>query len=97
MKANSTVYYEVEAIYYKKGDKVPIGTRLLAYSDSKSPKDWDNWKNYDKKFHVFIPNISQAWWSKSVDRGTYRKFIKNYKVQPLENKISSLHKRKIFN
>lgn len=49
LKMNDFVYYEIQAIYARQFDVIPIGIRMLGYSAS-NPK---------KLFHVFVPNYSR--------------------------------------
>ena len=72
-KANDTdseskkviVYYEVEPIFRKSGDKIPIGTRIFAFRETDTSDQVNNFISQSKKkdefkitlpYHVFIPN-----------------------------------------
>lgn len=49
LKSDDFVYYEVQAIYVKRSDRVPIGIRILGYS----------FNGFRKYFHVFVPNYDR--------------------------------------
>lgn len=73
------IYYQVEPIYFKREDKVPIGTRLLAFYFDSIPIDFN--KKFYIPFHVFIPNCQYPSTIKSTrkkgDRkNIYRQFYK---------------------
>ena len=72
-KANDTdseskkviVYYEVEPIFRKSGDKIPIGTRIFAFRETDTSDQVNSFIRQSKKkdefkitlpYHIFIPN-----------------------------------------
>lgn len=82
-KANDTdseskkviVYYEVEPIFRKSGDKIPIGTRIFAFRETDTSDQVNNFISQSKKkdefkitlpYHVFIPNYIEDY---EVEKG----------------------------
>lgn len=54
---NAVIYYEIEAIFRNKEDKIPIGNRIKAELILPST-DLPSTDEKFKKFHVFIPNVA---------------------------------------
>ncbi|MGI1819991.1 hypothetical protein ACRPK1_07465 [Lactobacillus johnsonii] len=63
------VYYEVEPIFRKSGDKIPIGTRIFAFRETDTSDQVNNFISQSKKkdefkitlpYHVFIPNYMEC-------------------------------------
>ena len=51
------VWYQIESIFLKKSDEIPIGTRILAFWESSRSEDFKLEEVYSLPFHVFVPNI----------------------------------------
>lgn len=63
------VYYEVEPIFRKSGDKIPIGTRIFAFRDTDTSAQVNNFISQNKEkdeftitlpYHIFIPNYMEC-------------------------------------
>lgn len=63
------VYYEVEPIFCKSGDKIPIGTRIFAFRETDTSDQVNNFISQSKKkdkfkitlpYHAFIPNYMEC-------------------------------------
>ncbi len=63
------VYYEVEPIFRKSGDKIPIGTRIFAFRETDTSDQVNNFISQSKKkdefkitlpYHVLIPNYMEC-------------------------------------
>lgn len=54
---NSTVYYQIEPIFFEEDDLIPIGTRIIAFRDTDDKEDFNSDREKIKvPFHVFVPN-----------------------------------------
>ena len=51
------MWYQIESIFLKKSDEIPIGTRILAFWESSRSEDFKLEEVYSLPFHVFVPNI----------------------------------------
>ena len=69
------VYYEVEPIFRKSGDKIPIGTRIFAFRETDTSDQVNSFISQSKKkdefkitlpYHVFIPNYIEDY---EVEKG----------------------------
>lgn len=64
---NIAIYYEVEPIFMTNIDKIPIGTRILAFEKDDTITKFNEFVDYYSEkifsvslpFHVFIPNYSE--------------------------------------
>lgn len=54
---SNNIYYQIEPIFFEEQDKIPIGTRIIAFrkTDNKNEFNLDK-ENIKVPFHVFIPN-----------------------------------------